>query len=159
MKRVLLTGMSGVGKTTVLERLAALGYKTVETDDAEWLTPDRPNSSDANWLWNEERMHSLLATEDATALFVSGCRENQGKFYPQFDHVILLSAPAPVIVERLTTRTNNPYGKSPDELAQVLGYLESVEPLLRRRATFEIDTSVPEDQVVETILTHVLPEA
>ncbi len=32
MKRVLLTGMSGVGKSTVSERLSALGHKVVEAD-------------------------------------------------------------------------------------------------------------------------------
>ena len=60
-----------------------------------------------------------------------------------------------LIVERLATRTNNPYGKDPEELAQVLGYVETVEPLLRRGASLEVDTSVPLDQVVETILRHV----
>jgi shikimate kinase len=74
------------------------------------------------------------------------------KFYPRFDHIILLSAPADVLIERLRTRTNNPYGKHPDELAAVLGYLETVEPLLRRTAGHEIDTSAPLDEVVATVL-------
>ena len=85
-------------------------------------------------------------------LFVSGCAENQVKFYPQFDHIILLSAPANVLVERLTTRTNNPYGRHPGDLAEVLGYLETVEPRLRRSAGHEIDASAPLDQVVATVL-------
>lgn len=50
------------------------------------------------------------------------------------------------------TRTNNPYGKHPDELAEVLGYLETVAPRPRRGATHEIDTRAPLDQVVATIL-------
>ncbi len=74
------------------------------------------------------------------------------RFYPQFDAIVLLSAPAVVIVERLMTRTNNPYGKHPDELAEVLGYLETVAPRPRRGATHEIDTRAPLDQVVATIL-------
>jgi dephospho-CoA kinase len=165
MKRVLLTGMSGVGKTTVLERLAALGYKTVETDEMEWLTAVAPEAGDGDkqegtaedweWVWNEERMHALLDTEDAEILFVSGCRSNQGKFYLRFDHVILLSAPADVVLERLTTRTNNPYGKRPEERARILKQIESIEPLLRRRATLEVITTAPTEAVVEAILTHV----
>jgi len=83
---------------------------------------------------------------------VSGTVRNQGKFYPQFDHIILLSAPVSVIVERLASRTNNPYGKHPDELAEVLTYVETVEPLLRRGCTLEIDTSVPIDEVVQKVL-------
>jgi broad-specificity NMP kinase len=156
VKRVLVTGMSGTGKSTVLERLAALGYKTVDTDYGDWHEwIDGPDGRES--VWREERMRDLLSTEDAELLFVSGTVSNQGKFYPRFDHVVLLSAPAPVIVERLATRTTNPYGKRPEELAEVLGYVATVEPLLRRRATLEVDTSAPVDRVVAAILAHVLP--
>ena len=62
-----------------------------------------------------------------------------------------------MIVERLATRTNNPYGKHPEEFARVLGHIETVEPLLRRRATLEVDTTAPLDQVLETILRLVRP--
>jgi len=69
-----------------------------------------------------------------------------------FDHVILLSAPEDVIVERLRLRTNNPYGKRPEEVAAVLGYIKTVEPLLRRAASAEIVTTAPVDEVVMKIL-------
>jgi hypothetical protein len=36
-----------------------------------------------------------------------------------------------VLVERLTTRTNNLYGKKPDEVAETLRFLQTVEPMLR----------------------------
>ena len=39
------------------------------------------------------------------------------------DILFLLSAPANVLVERLTTRTNNPYGRHPYDLAEVLDTL------------------------------------
>jgi hypothetical protein len=57
-----------------------------------------------------------------------------------------------VLVERLNTRTNKPYGKRPEEVAETLGYLESVEPLLRSSTTCEIVTTVPLDEVVAAIL-------
>lgn len=155
MKRVLVTGMSGTGKSSVLARLRARGFKTVDTDYGEWSeqveVPGEPKSKE--WLWREDLMARLLATEDADVLFVSGAVRNQTKFYPQFDHVVLLSAPARLITERLTSRTNNPYGKDPAELAEVLGFKETVEPALRRAADLEIDTSIPLDEVVERILT------
>lgn len=65
---------------------------------------------------------------------------------------MLFSAPAAVLIERLATRTNHPYGKHPDELADVLGYLETVEPRLRRSATHEIDTRAPLAEVVVAVL-------
>jgi shikimate kinase len=108
------------------------------------------------WLWREERIARLLSTEDAAVLFVSGTVRNQVKFYALFDHVVLLSAPAEVMSERLRSRTNNPYGKDPDELAEVLDFKNSVEPSLRRAADLEIDTSAPIDQVVARVLTLVV---
>ena len=109
-----------------------------------------------DWIWREDRIEHLLASDDADLLFVSGCKSNQGKFYGQFDHVVLLSAPVHVLVERLATRTTNPYGKNPAELARILGHVRTVEPLLRRTASLEVDTSAPVEQVIETILGFVL---
>ena len=41
-------------------------------------------------------------------LFIAGCEENQVRFHPRFDRIILLSAPAPAMIERLSARTGNP---------------------------------------------------
>jgi shikimate kinase len=160
VKRVLLTGMSGTGKSTVIEELAARGYKAVDLDSDEWSEwvaytggpEDSPVEPVRDWVWREDRVQSLLSTEDSDLLFVSGCAMNQGKFRPQFDQIVLLSAPAAVIVERLATRTNNPYGKHPDEVARVLGLIQTIEPLLRKAAGYEIDTSAPLDEVVTKVL-------
>ena len=148
MKRILITGMSGTGKSTVIERMATRGYKAQDVDQPGWSL----TASDGDWIWNEERVHALLNTEDADVLFVSGCAENQVRFHPQFDLIILLSAPAEVIIERLNTRTNNHYGKDPAEQADVLHYLETIEPRLRQVVGHEIDTTVPLDAVVEEIV-------
>jgi shikimate kinase len=108
-------------------------------------------------LWREDRIQAVLSADDAEVLFISGTSRNQSKFYPQFDHIVLLSAPAPVLVERLTSRTNNPYGKNSGEVAETLRLLQTVEPLLRGPATLEIDTTAPLEQVIAVLLDHVHP--
>ena len=159
MKRVLLTGMSGTGKSTVIRALVARGFKAVDADEDGFsevvrVPDDEPTGLDPgyDWVWREDRVQTLLAAEDAAVLFLGGCSPNQGRFYPRFDRVILLSAPAEVIVERLATRTTNPYGKRPEEVARTLHLLRTVEPLLRRGAHHEVDTSAPLDEVVATVL-------
>lgn len=87
---------------------------------------------------------------------ISGTTRNQVKFYPQLDHVVLLSAPVSVMVERLTTRTSNPYGKDPAELAEALRFQQTIEPILREHASLEVDTCVPVAQVADTVLDHIL---
>lgn len=148
MKRILLTGMSGTGKSTVIGELAARGYRAIDMDEPGWSE----HAPDGDWIWCEDRIREALASEEGDVLFISGCATNQVRFYSQFDAIVLFSAPAELLIERLATRTNNPYGKHPDELAEVLGYLETVEPRLRRSATHEIDTRAPLDEVVAAVL-------
>jgi broad-specificity NMP kinase len=160
--------MSGTGKSTIIGELAARGYKAVDADCdefSEWVefTEESdefgsPVEVGKDWMWREDRIQDLLSTEDTNVLFLSGCAENMRKFFPQFDHVLLLTAPSNVIVERLHTRTNNLYGKHPNEIARVLGLLETLEPLLRRAADYEIDTNAYIEDVVETLLRLVQPQ-
>ena len=147
MKRVLLTGMSGTGKSSVVRELTARGYKAVDTDDG-WCEP----LPDGRQQWREDAVERLLDTEDADILFVAGCEENQVRFHPRFDHIVLLSAPLETLLERLGTRTGNPYGKEPEERRRFLEDVETVEPLLRQVATAEIRTTGPLDEVVAAIL-------
>ena len=147
MKRVLLTGMSGTGKSSVIQALVARGYKAIDTDDG-WCEP----LPDGRQRWREDAIGQLLDTEDTGVLFVAGCEENQIRFHPRFDLIILLSAPAEVLVERLASRTSNPFGKSPGELERVLDDLRAVEPLLRKAADHEIRTTIPLGDVITEVL-------
>jgi dephospho-CoA kinase len=147
VRRVLLTGMSGTGKSSVIGSLAARGYKAVDTDDG-WCEA----LPDGRQRWREEAIEQLLATEDDGVLFVAGCEENQVRFHPRFDVIILLSAPAEILAGRLASRTSNSYGKTPGELRRVFDDLQVVEPLLRNAADYEISTTMPLNDVVTAVL-------
>jgi hypothetical protein len=56
------------------------------------------------------------------------------------------------LLERLATRTENPYGKAPEERRRFLEDVQTVEPLLRQVATAEIHTTATLNEVVSTIL-------
>ena len=148
MAKILITGMSGTGKSTALEHLRQRGHTTVDTDSDEWSRWVRLPDGTADWIWRERAITDLLDRHRSGHLFVAGCKSNQGQFYPLFDHVVLLSAPAPVLLARITARTNNPYGKRDEERDAILEHLAYVEPLLRASATAEIDAT----DTIETVV-------
>lgn len=148
---ILVTGMSGTGKSSALIKLGEQGYQVVDTDCDEWncwvMLPD----GSVDWVWREDEIQALLAKGRQEALFVAGCKANQGKFYPLFDHVVLLSAPADIMLARIAYRKNNPYGKSAEERELILQDLAEIEPRLRATATAEIDASLPLAEVVRQL--------
>lgn len=142
--------MSGTGKSTVLIELARRGFDVVDTDEPGWT---EWSDGAGGYVWREDRIEQLLARDWATTLYVSGTVSNQGRFYRQFDAVVLLSAPAEVLLRRINGRTNNPYGKSDNERKEVLRNLREVEPLLRATCTHEIDATLRVEHVVAKLVT------
>jgi shikimate kinase len=159
MKRVLITGMSGTGKSAVIRELGARGYRALDLDTPEWshwvdaapsdgLTP----AEGQDWVWREDRVRDLLSTPRDGPLFISGCAENMGRLFPLIETVILLSAPVDTIMARLTVRSAGSYGSTAEERRKVVELIATVEPLLRQAAHYEIDTGGPVPATVDAIL-------
>jgi len=144
-----VTGMSGTGKSAALHELRKRGFEAVDTDESGWT---EWSDEDGGYVWREDRIAELLAREDRPALYVSGTVSNQGRFYPRFDAVVLLSAPADVLLRRVESRSTNDYGKTADERALILSQLEEVEPLLRATCTHEIDAAQPLEEIVTQLI-------
>jgi broad-specificity NMP kinase len=163
MTRTLITGMSGTGKSSTIARLSELGHQAVDLDSPAWshdapddsAYADRGSGEVTDWRWREDAVRELVASPKSRALYVAGTSTNQADLYPLLDHIVLLSVPEEVARERLAHRTTNDYGKAPDELARELHLRGIVEPLLRKGACLEIDTSHHGvDDVVEMVLAH-----
>src|SRR5262245_30920038 len=149
MRRVLVTGMSGTGKSSALAELRRRGFETVDTDEPEW-TEWSPEED--GYVWREDRIADLLGRGRDVTLYASGTVSNQGRFYRSLDAVVLLSAPVDVLLARIEDRATNDYGKTADERALILEHLAEVEPLLRATCTHEIDASQPLDDVVAELV-------
>jgi hypothetical protein len=142
VKRILLTGMSGTGKSIVVRELAARGFKAVDTNHG-WSEP----VPGGRQRCREDVIQALLATEETGWL-----RREPGAVLVQFDQIVRLSVLRETVLERLAVWASNPYGKAPEELSRILDDLEAVEPLLRRVADHEICATIPLNEVVTTIL-------
>ena len=141
---VLLTGMSGTGKSTLIAELRRRGHTAHDADDDGFSEP----RDDGRWGWRADRVAALLAKPQDGPAFFAGCSEEQADL--AFDVRVLLTAPEPVLVERLRARGG--YGSGEHELAQVLGDRAEVEPLLRRSADLVLDTPVPPAELADAVL-------
>jgi hypothetical protein len=160
----LITGDSGSGKSTVAQALARRGYRSYNTDDmpdvtrledhagrpAEW--PGGPiDWSKYAWNWQEAALQGLLA--GAGTVFVAAIVSNQARFYSLFEAIFVLVVDAGTLRHRLLSRTENDYGKHPDELAGILSYHPVLEgELLSAPGAVAIDATKPLDAVVNEIV-------
>lgn len=154
MAVIFVTGMSGVGKSTALNRLEQRGYRVVDTDFGEWIEDlPRPDGTGVEPQWREDRIDALIADHERSGepLFIAGTVWNQGRFYPRFDEVVLLSAPLAVMLDRIASRDTNPFGTTAEERDRIVADTAEVEPLLRSWATVEINTRKPLAEVVDQL--------
>ena len=151
MRTILITGMSGTGKSTLLGALAARGYRVADLDDDRWsVEVATADGAGLEQVWREDTVADLLAGSDAPHV-VAGCASNQGTFYDRFGAVVLLSAPVGLLRERLRTRDTNGFGKAAYELERILHDVAEVEPVLRATSTSEIVTTLPPDRVADAV--------
>ncbi|MFC7677362.1 AAA family ATPase [Paenibacillus sp. GCM10028914] len=136
MATIFITGLSGTGKSTVLEELKIMGYNVVDTDYGYIKEEDY-----GEVVLDEEKITNLLEEYRDSHLFIAGIYSNQGKFYEHFDYVVLLKVELNVMLERINNRTSNNYGKSPEEVEKVIASYGSVLPILEGGADIVIDTS------------------
>ncbi len=162
MKRVLITGMSGTGKSAAIQELAARGHSAYDLDTPEWSQWIEADPSDEltpakarDWIWREDRVRALLSQPMERTLFISGCAENMNRLFPLIDTIILLSAPLATIMERLAARLPDGYGHAAEARRKVADLISTVEPLLRDSADHEIDTRQPIAATVDDILRKV----
>jgi shikimate kinase len=146
--RVLLTGMSGAGKSTLVHELRRRGHTAHDADEG-FAEP----RADGRWGWRVDRVAELLDQPSDGLLFFAGCSEEQIAL--TFDYRVLLTAPSPVLLERLRTRTGNTYGRDGAERSQVLADLAEVEPLLRRSADLVLTTTAPVEHVADVLLRRI----
>jgi hypothetical protein len=165
--KVLITGVSGSGKTTIAAELTKREYNALNTDniaglcawvsmetgeiaaDAREPTPDWINRYD--WHWNGEKLRELLGQPDD--VFFCGSSGNQSEFYALFDKIFLLQMNDGLIRQRiLNNDRDHNYGQMPGELEAILGYYKSFQD----KATASGAVIIDADQTLKTIVDYIL---
>ena len=90
MVKVLLTGMSGVGKSTILKEISKLYHLSIDLDYDCWIYNDDKNNT---LKMDTQRIIDYLGKNDKDTIFLAGTTENQKEIYPYLDFIITLTAP------------------------------------------------------------------
>lgn len=173
MPLIYITGMSGSGKSSVLRKLEELGYATYGVDElgyADWVDrqtgeiipfPEEEDSVDIHewyvkhrWVLSKDRIGRLKKQVDADdkLAFLGGMSEGIDDVWRYFDNVLLLTIDIETIQERITNRTDNDFGKAPDEMAAIMSALEPYETKCKRLGAITVDATQPLKKVVQEII-------
>lgn len=154
MNNYLIEGLSGTGKTTVGEELLKRGFRVIDADKAFGFYGDHKNKSQLNWLWDKDKIKQELdGVEDVT--FICGGAMNQNEFMQYFAKVFTLYVDDDTLKNRLLSRTNNDFGKKPEDLARQLEWNKGTIDYAKQRGTILIDATKPIKAVVGEILSYI----
>jgi hypothetical protein len=139
-RNYLVDGVSGAGKSSVYEELVRRGYTAVSTDRAWKFDTD---------VWDREKAVRELERPEPDVLFVCGSSGNRDLLLPHFAKVFNLRIDDDTMIRRLQERTNNDFGKRPEELELMLRLNRSgAGPA----GAVDLDATRPLGQVVDELL-------
>ena len=102
-----------------------------------------------NSMWDEQKAVGELESPEPDVLFVCGSSGNRDRFLPYFTKIFNLRIDDDTMRRRLHERTNNDFGKQPEELELMLRLNRSDE---KPAGAIDVDATQPLDQVVDEVL-------
>ena len=171
MSAVQITGCSGAGKTALATVLARLGLAAIDADDDAWLArsvdtaghvaedPEEPDFAwlaQHSWAWNPARLDELIRSAAPATLYVCGGADNELELADRFTQVFLLDIDESTMLARIDARQDNDWGRIGDTREYLCRKLPELQDRLRAFGAIPIDARQPLDQVVATILSHVV---
>ena len=143
-KSILVTGVAGSGKSAVCGELSGMGYKAFDIERVDGLFAMTKKSTsekvvgrfdhhnldnwvDHAWTCDIDKMEKLINENGSGLVFYCGTGTNIDDVIPLFDKTILLVASEDVTKHRLTHRTSNDFGRSPEVQNWIFSWKENLE--------------------------------
>jgi len=167
MKVFYITGISGVGKSSVVEKLKEKGVFSIDADSVKglthWIEKTTGEISEWNpgmsqeWYWNhqytcdKEKLTNLIKNSPKDIVVVAGLFNNRSELRNLFNKVFLLQCKEEIFLKRIVERENHNFGKHILEQENILSWYKNFEKELLKEGVIPIDTEKPLEEVVEEI--------
>lgn len=170
MPLIYITGTPGVGKSTVLRELQARSYNAHGTDEhgyCQWVHRETGKIEvlsdeadlhawykDHEWTLNPMAIAKLRhdATVPGKTIFLCGVAAGTEEVWDYFDTVIVLSADTETLRQRIVNRTDNNFGKAPNELKIILEWQDKHIDDYKEKGAIVIDAARPIKTVVDKVV-------
>jgi len=165
-RKYLVVGAAGSGKSTLERIFNNKGYQTNDIDSSfgEWRNIDTNKTVNYNpnggkiwlkkhiWCLNIPKLTKRLAERFDGPLIIFGTTSDIQKSFSLFDKVLLLKYDNDDQVrERINSRTDNLYGKHPDEMSLLLSRYKVLQEEYRINDAIPIDCNQSVEEIVEII--------
>lgn len=170
-KSILITGVPGVGKSTVCSALKDRGYSAYDMEEIEGLfTMIHPETGDpfddydpndledtkkGEWICDTAQLQRHVQNNSRSLTFYGGLPSNWKDLLPLFDEVVLLTVGEDVLRKRLSSRTTNNFGRAPEVQEQVLSWKAWWEKKLREDGTIVVDAEKSLSETTTTVLDEI----
>ena len=158
MTLIQIDGISGTGKTTLSKELIKRGRKAIDAD-AEFGYFGDPKSGkptdeqhQLNWIWDVDKIASIAKSSADETVYICGGAMNQDKVKDLFKKRFTLVIDDATMKHRLLNRTNNDFGKNPDDLTRQLEWNKGVADYARSIGSTVVDATRPVEQVAQEII-------
>lgn len=168
MPFIYVTGAPGSGKSTVKKELGSRGLEVYDIDDAELGGAHHkasgkrvtiPPAHDRAPRWYDEHewrvdyaaISSLKDKAAHTTIIVCGVAPDDGGILDLFDKIFYLKLDEDKLKKRIMTRTDNDYGKNPNELMHIIERKKKLDARYANSNAVMIDAGLPAGEIADQI--------
>lgn len=168
-KRILITGVSGVGKTTVGKYLRELGFESTDIENingmfemvykgtrevfSDYDNANPEHIKNAEWICNADKLKTFLKSQKSSSAFYSGIASNMDDIIPLFNKVLVLKPDHKTLNERLKNREGtDDIGNNQEGRDIVLGWKDWWEKEMEKKGAILVDANSSLKEISEEIL-------
>jgi FMN phosphatase YigB (HAD superfamily)/dephospho-CoA kinase len=156
-KSILITGISGSGKSSVCDELRKRGYKAYDIENMDGLFVminkttgkiadkyDKDNLEwvkQHDWICNKNKLQELVRKNAKGIVFYCGTASNLDELLFLFDKIFLLKVSPKILRERLSTRKSNDFGRTSEVQKWILRWKKWWENHMREKGAIIINAN------------------